>query len=159
MVHFHHNWNITLLPIFCKRNVIFLAVIFQHCNKKNVIAAVEQCTSCKKKSTVALIFFFSKCISDVPIRERNNFAYWTASKQYFSDMIETCQGKIHTTKRRPNSARIFGREKKENIFFTWVGPKILESPPVRYYVINPNIYEKVECRKKRSFHRGRGLHF
>ena len=57
MVHFHHNCNITLLPIFYKRNVIFLAVIFQHCNKKNVIAAVEQCTSCKKKSTVALIFF------------------------------------------------------------------------------------------------------
>ena len=56
MVHFHHNCNITLLPIFYKRNVIFLAVIFQHCNKKNVIAAVEQCTSCKKKSTVALIF-------------------------------------------------------------------------------------------------------
>ena len=103
--------------------------------------------------------FFPKCISDVPIRERNNFAYWTASKQYFSDMIETCQRKIHTTKRRPNSARIFGREKKENIFFTWVGPKILESPPVRYYVINPNIYEKVECRKKGLFIEAGGCTF
>ena len=49
--------------------------------------------------------------------------------------------------------------KKENIFFTWVGPKILESPPVRYYVINPNIYEKVECRKKGLFIEAGGCTF
>ena len=115
MVHFHHNWNITLLPIFQKRNVIFLAVIFQHCNKKNVIAAVEQCTSCKKK--VQLPLFFSEMYFGCTYSWAEQFCVLNCKQAVFFRHDWDLPEKDTYPKRRPNSARIFGREKKrEHIF-------------------------------------------